>query len=299
MKISLDALLVLDAIEKNGSFSAAAEELHRVPSALTYTIQKLEQDLSIQIFDRSGHKARLTPQGERLLNDGRYLLDVARRVEHRTQQQTRGWESELSIVIGDLIQFGQLVPILTRFDALQTGTRLRFTKEVFGGIWDALYDDRADLVIGAPGQPPPGDFFTREIGVVSFAFVVAPNHPLADITTALQPHELRQHKIISVGDTSRRLSTRTAGILEGQEVLTVHSAEAKLTLLLAGLGSGYLPRSIVTQHVKNGTLIEKTLAEKRGTVKMYLSWKDPLPGKALTWFIQQLENAAQQQLLTF
>ena len=45
MRISLDALLVLDSIARNGSFAAAGEELHRVPSAITYTIQKLEQDL--------------------------------------------------------------------------------------------------------------------------------------------------------------------------------------------------------------------------------------------------------------
>ncbi len=42
MRLSLDALLVLDAIERKGSFAAAAHELHRVPSAITYTVQKLE-----------------------------------------------------------------------------------------------------------------------------------------------------------------------------------------------------------------------------------------------------------------
>ena len=42
MRISIDALLVLDAIERKGSFAAAAHELHRVPSALTYSVQKLE-----------------------------------------------------------------------------------------------------------------------------------------------------------------------------------------------------------------------------------------------------------------
>ena len=57
MKLSLDGLLVLDAIARKGSFAAAAEELHRVPSAITYTVQKLEQDLGVTLFDRSGHRA--------------------------------------------------------------------------------------------------------------------------------------------------------------------------------------------------------------------------------------------------
>jgi DNA-binding transcriptional LysR family regulator len=42
MLISLDALQILDAIDTRGSFAAAAEALHRVPSALTHAIRKLE-----------------------------------------------------------------------------------------------------------------------------------------------------------------------------------------------------------------------------------------------------------------
>ena len=54
MKLSLDALSVLDTIDRKGSFAAAAEELHRVPSAITYQVQKLEQDLDVLLFDRRG-----------------------------------------------------------------------------------------------------------------------------------------------------------------------------------------------------------------------------------------------------
>ena len=54
MRLTFDALIVLDAIDRGGSFSAAAEALHRVPSAITYTVQKLEDDLGVQLFDRSG-----------------------------------------------------------------------------------------------------------------------------------------------------------------------------------------------------------------------------------------------------
>ncbi len=48
--ITLDALEVLDAIDRKGSFAAAANELFRVPSAISYTVQKLEQDLDVVLF---------------------------------------------------------------------------------------------------------------------------------------------------------------------------------------------------------------------------------------------------------
>jgi len=49
--ISLDALLVLDSISRKASF-AAAEELHRVPSSVAYSVQKLEDNLGVKLFDR-------------------------------------------------------------------------------------------------------------------------------------------------------------------------------------------------------------------------------------------------------
>ena len=102
-KLSLDALLVLDAIARKGSFAAAAEELHRVPSAITYTVQKLEQDLDVQLFDRSGHRARLTAPARSCC--GRAATCCARPsdIECRVQRIAKGWETELRIAYNDII----------------------------------------------------------------------------------------------------------------------------------------------------------------------------------------------------
>ena len=83
MRLTLDALLVLDAIERKGSFAAAAHELHRVPSAVTYTVHKLEQDLDVPLFDRRGHRAKLTTAGRELLDEGSHLLRAAGEIEAR------------------------------------------------------------------------------------------------------------------------------------------------------------------------------------------------------------------------
>ncbi len=40
------SLEVVDAVARNGSFSAAAQELHRVPSAVSYTVRQLEEWLA-------------------------------------------------------------------------------------------------------------------------------------------------------------------------------------------------------------------------------------------------------------
>ena len=77
--LTLEAIRVLDAIDRRGSFAAAADELGKVPSALSYTVQKLEDELDAMLFDRSGHRTKFTPAGRMLLERGRVLLEAAER----------------------------------------------------------------------------------------------------------------------------------------------------------------------------------------------------------------------------
>lgn len=70
MKPLLDVLIILDALEKEGSFAAASAKLFKTPSALSYTVHKLESDLNIQLLDRSGHRAKFTRTGQMLLERG-------------------------------------------------------------------------------------------------------------------------------------------------------------------------------------------------------------------------------------
>ncbi|MGQ7789382.1 LysR family transcriptional regulator [Shigella flexneri] len=64
--------------QKEGSFAAASAKLYKTPSALSYTVHKLENDLNIQLLDRSGHRAKLTRTGKMLLEKGRKLCVRAR-----------------------------------------------------------------------------------------------------------------------------------------------------------------------------------------------------------------------------
>ena len=58
------ALEVVDAVARTGSFSAAAAELHRVPSAISYTVRQLESWLAVPLFERRHRDVVLTEAGE-------------------------------------------------------------------------------------------------------------------------------------------------------------------------------------------------------------------------------------------
>ena len=92
-KLTLESIEVLDAIARKGSFAAAAESLFRVPSAITYTVRKLEEDLGVSLFNRTGHRATLTDAGAELLQEGRHLLQAANELEARVNLIETGIES--------------------------------------------------------------------------------------------------------------------------------------------------------------------------------------------------------------
>jgi DNA-binding transcriptional LysR family regulator len=296
MRISLDALLVLDSISRNGSFAAAGEELHRVPSAITYTIQKLEQDLEVRLFDRSGHRARLTDAGEALLREGRHLLRAATDLEHRVKHVATGWEAELRIAVDDLVPTERLFPLLKDFYREATGTRVRLTMEVLGGCWDALLSGRADMVIGAPGDAPPeGLLAVESMGSFEFVFVVSPDHPLAALPDPLTAQEILLHRAVSAADTSRNLPPRTSGLLDGQDALTVPTMRAKVSAQIAGLGAGYLPVLWAAPHVAAGRLVKKEVEGAKSKTNVYVAWHPRQAGKALKWFLDRLRDKAVQQ----
>lgn len=296
MRISLDALLVLDSIARNGSFAAAGDELHRVPSAITYTIQKLEQDLDVKLFDRSGHRARLTEAGEALLREGRHLLRTATDLECRVRHVATGWESELRIAVDDLVPIERLFPLLKDFYREQTGTRIRLTTEVLGGCWDAIVGGRADMVIGAPGDAPPEGLLAVEpIGSFEFIFVVSPDHPLAAAPNPLSAQEILQHRAVSAADTSRTLAPRTSGLLDGQDTLTVPTIRAKVAAQIAGLGAGYLPVLWAAPHIAAGRLVKKDIEGSKAMTNVYLAWHPRQAGKAGKWFIDRLRDKAVQR----
>ncbi|WP_137937517.1 LysR substrate-binding domain-containing protein [Chitinivorax sp. B] len=293
MRISLDALLVLDAIERRGSFAAAADELYRVPSAITYAVQKLEQDLDLQIFDRSGHRAKLTPAGTELLREGRQLLDAANMLECRVKRIATGWETELRIALTDLIEPSRLFPIIRAFDQSGGATRIRIASEVFGGVWDALVSGRADIAIGAVDDGPAGGgYATRELGSVHFEFAAAPQHPICREPLPLSPEAIRRYRAISAADSSRSLSPRTSGLLTGQDVLTVPSMCFKAEAQAAGLGVGFLPAGLAKRLAAAGRIRILEVQESKPQSKLYLAWRSQQPGKALHWFLRHLQDEA-------
>ncbi len=292
MKITLDSLQVLEAIDRCGSFALAAEALHRVPSALTYTVSKLESQLSITIFDRTGHRAKLTAVGHLVVSEGRKLLANAEQLERRIHLHKTGYEEQLLISYDQLVPFDNLIFLLDKFYQKFPNIDVKLSAEVLGGCWDSLLSGRATIAIGVSDDPPiRDDLSVIPLGSIDFVFVVSRKHALATKKQQLTNDDIMTHRIIAVADSTRGfIPSRSTGILSEQVVFTVNSFNEKIQALLAGLGIGYLPLSYAKEYIDSGELLIKNVPPLCTPAALGVAWRPSLLGKAGNWMIKQLKK---------
>lgn len=302
-----EALAMMDSIARSGSFAAAAREMGKVPSALTYSVRQLEEALDVLLFDRRSRQAELTAAGQELLVEGRRLLQEMDAVANRVRRVATGWESELTIAIDDAVARRALFDLMESFYQLSPGdgapsgppTRLKLRVEVLSGTWEALLSGQADLAIGTSAQPPGSSVFCELLGDMEMVFCVAPHHALARQEGVLSAADIAQHRIIAVADSARSLAPMTVGVMPGQEVLTVPSMATKLEALMRGLGCGSLPVSMVRRHIEAGRLVAPPTYQEKRLFPMHYAWRNTgqPPGKALAWWLDQLQAPKTREAL--
>ncbi|HEX4584179.1 MAG TPA: LysR family transcriptional regulator [Burkholderiaceae bacterium] len=310
-----EALAMMDAIARTGSFAAAARELGRVPSALTYQVRQLEEALDALLFDRRSRQARLTPAGEELLEEGRRVLAELDAVTNRVHRVASGWETRLTIAYDAMVSRPTLFDLAEAFYALRPngvarangselgpGTRLRLRTEVLAGTWEALTNGQADLAVGATaGNEPPTGVQVEPMGDVAFVFAVAPRHPLAAHKSAVSDHELAMHRAVAIADSALRLSPITVNLLPGQDVLTVPSLQAKAEAQLRGLGCGFLPEPLARSLIASGHLVAVRLQRPCPRARLCYAWRATSRraggGLALKWWLDRLKSPATRRAL--
>jgi DNA-binding transcriptional LysR family regulator len=287
--IPLDALQALDSIDRKGSFAAAADELYRVPSAITYTINKLEERLDVKLFDRNKQRAKLTPAGRLVLEKGREILWRVQQLEAQAKQAESGWEKQLRIVIDTILPCEPFWPLIHCLQQQQPWLDIKIMDEALSGSWEALASDQADLIIGVSGDEPVGGRWQQRcLGHMSMSLCCSPSHPAAHLTTPIRHEQLVDFTHIMVSDSARHLPQRSVGSLGIQQHLTVATLGQKLSALIHGLGISHLPDYLLQAMVESGQLIRLSSLSSRTPTPFFMCWKKENTGKANEWLRSQI-----------
>ena len=255
MRITLDALETLEAIQETGSFAGAAQRLHKVQSAVSYTIRQLEEALGVELFDRSGHRARLTEAGRLLLDEGKLLLTRARRLEALAERLQDRWEPRLEVVIDGILPMEPILRVLKRMADEAVPTRIQVKVEFLGGVQDRFEKDRADLMLVKDYTPGPA-LIAHRLPDVEAVLLASAEHPLARAEGPLELADLHRHVELTVHDPSESQRLRNPHLLGGERVFYLSDFLTKKAALLLGLGVGWMPLYLVEEELAAGTLRE-------------------------------------------
>lgn len=286
--ITLEALHILDAIDRRGSFAAAAAELNRAPSSLSYQIQKLEQDLDIMIFDRSGHRATFTEAGKLILEQGRVILTATEKLIHDASVLANGWELDLTVAFDGIIPVKHFFPMI---DALGnvSKTRVRLQEEILAGSWESLAEGRADLLVCPKIESLPHDVKAETIGHMNMIWVAAHDHYVHKRVGVFDDAAREKYRAIVIADTAREQPAMSVNILQRQPRLTVTNFNNKVEALLNGLGIGTLPEPVARPLIEQGKLLQ--IADTDATpIEILLAWRRNNIGEAKSWCIQYLKK---------
>ncbi|KIF54468.1 LysR family transcriptional regulator [Vibrio owensii] len=286
--ITLEALHILDAIDRRGSFAAAANELDRAPSSLSYQIQKLEQDLDIIIFDRSGHKAHFTEAGKLILERGRAILQASEKLVNDATLLANGWELDITVAFDGIIPIANFFPMV---DALSnvSSTRIRLQEEILAGSWESLNTGRSDLLVCPALDTLPQDVKAEKIGKLSMVWVAATDHYVHKRSGEFDDAAREKYRVIAIADTAREQPALSINVMQKQPRLTVTNFSAKVEALLSGLGIGTLPTQVAQPLVESGQLKYIDGAESK-PIDIILAWRRNTMGEAKSWCIQYLKK---------
>lgn len=297
--ITIEVLETLDAIDRRGSFAKASEELNKATSAVSYAVQKLEEQLGITLFQRQGRRSVLTPAGQLILQDGRKILTATSRLAISAKEVATGWEPKIRIAMESTLNAPIFFNELATFLHAHQNVEIDVIESVLSGGWEALDQDRVELLVGVPGPVPlQKGFRTVAIGQSDLVPVIAAKTEygvIADNAEAIAASLLKLRRVI-IHDTARSEVPRNAGLME--EGLSssglnfyVQNLDQKIAAIVAGIGIGHVARSRITEHLDRGVLKILNIPSEVGHNDSFIAWKIANKGKGLQALTKQLMEA--------
>lgn len=255
--ITLDQFLVFLTIVEEGSFAAAARKLSREKSAITYAIQKLEEQSNLLLFDRSTYRPSLTEQGRAMLPRIQRVIEDVNEFRVQAKSISQGEEAEIIFIIETFLPLSLVTSALQRFHEQYPMVQLRINSVPPQDAQQQLLTHRADFGLFMLSPKPDTQLENRLVTEVEFVAVSAPNHPLAKLPPGIPTSTMREHLQIIVSDPKPPKDTNSSGAygVMGINQWRVSNVRLRYELIKDGIGWGSMPKPMVEDDLARGTLV--------------------------------------------
>ena len=280
--MTLNELRYIVAVAQEKNFGRAAQRCFISQPALSVAIQKLEEELQTQLFERGKSEITVTPVGERIVEQAHKVLEEAARIRDIAQagrNQLAGVFRLGAIYTVAPYLLPDLVPAL---NALAPDMPLEIEENITEQLEAALKTGRIDAAIIALPFQPPG-IATEFLYEEPFQVVVPQRHPWAKRKT-IEPSELAgEHAILlNVGHCFRDQVLESCPELNRGDapVTRSNSLETIRNMVASGLGISVLPRDALTPKYHSRLVVPVPFAKPVPSRRIALAYRKSFPRPA-------------------
>jgi DNA-binding transcriptional LysR family regulator len=264
--------------------------MRRAQSAVTYAVQKLEDQFGLDVFDRSAYRPVLTEAGRALLPRARRIAGEVGAFRAQARGMAAGIEAEVSITVDSMFPMPLFLAAIKDFQLCWPSVSPRVLVDNLGSTAERLLDGTSIIGLLSPVVADTPDLVKRPAARIRIVPVVAPDHPLASWSGEIPPEIARDHVQLVLTDRSKLLAGRDFGVVSTQ-TWRLSDLGAKHAMLLAGLGWGGMPEHMVADDLATGRLvrIDPPLLRQGQDMTIFIAHRlDAAIGPATRWLADRL-----------
>jgi LysR family hydrogen peroxide-inducible transcriptional activator len=280
--MTFNELRYLVAIAQEKSFGRAAQRCFVSQPALSVAIQKLEEELGTQLFERGKTEVTVTPVGERIVEQAQKVLEEAARIREIAQAGRNQLVGTFRLGVIYTVAPYLLPDLIPALNERAPQMPLEIEENLTEFLEATLKSGRIDAAIIAMPFQPPGvatEFLYEE----PFQVVVPQNHRWAR-RKSIEPSELAgEHTILlNVGHCFRdQVLDACPELNRGDAPVTrTNSLETVRNMVASGLGVSVLPRDALTPKYHSRLVVPVPFAKPVPSRRIALAYRKSFPRPA-------------------
>jgi DNA-binding transcriptional LysR family regulator len=247
-------------VATEGSFRAASATLHKSQPAVSKLVKNLEEELGLELFDRSAYRATLSDAGQLFFERAAAVLESTEALRSFGFELSGEAEPIVRLAVDAVTPLAPILEVLRAAQARFPAVRIELRTERLSGALEALLREEADLAIAATLGDGARRMEARRFASVRIVPVARAEHPLARSRTP-SPAELRAHAQIVLRDSAHGETGASLNVLAGGLRWSVTDVAAKKEIIVAGMGWGGLPEHAVAAELAAGSLVALDVPE--------------------------------------
>lgn len=249
--MTFDQVLVFHKIVQTGSFKSAAAELHKTQPAISLAIKKLEEEMEVDLFDRSGYRPQLTQHGHAFYERSLKVLQGMNELEGLTTSFRKKEEPEIFVSVDGISPLPNLLHVFKNFSEKFPLTKLNLSFDILTESERRVLDRECQIGI----THFVSDHNALEVvPITSVKMLPVISKDLLKEKKIKEQSDLLEIDQIVIGD-KQGPKGRSFGLLDGGKKWRINDSNFKRDIILAGLGWGHLAEHSIAREVQEKKLV--------------------------------------------